>query len=146
MPLKDFLRKLFRASPHPDKKFPEDGILWREWNDETEKLIAERNRPVLLFVANPDPMVSPFLKAVMRAMPLNAELRGLLHDYYIAVFMMAESIPEYFRDLGAGSSYNIAILSPAGHTPLATIDPVSGKPEEIVTTITKVLVELQKNY
>jgi len=100
----------------------------------------------LLYVANPDPMVWPFLKAVFNAMPQNAKLRELLYDYYIALFMKADAVPEYFSSLGAGNRYNIAILSPAGLTPLITIDPESGKPEQIVTTITKVLSELQKVY
>jgi hypothetical protein len=126
--------------------FPKDGIRWYEWNDATEKLIAEKNRPVLLFVGNPDPMVWPFLKAVFQAMPLNAELRELLHGYYPALFMKIGSVPEYFSDLGAGKNYHIAILSPAGFTPLATIDPMGGKPVEIVETIAKVLKKLREAY
>ena len=149
MALKDFLKNLFHvgfSAPRSETISAKDGIQWRGWNDETEKLIAERNRPVLLCVANTDPMVWPFLKAVFNSIPKNPKLCELLHDYYIALFMKADSIPEYFSDLGAGKSYNIAILSPAGLTPLVTIDPISGKPEEIVTTITKVLIELQKVY
>lgn len=167
MAFKDFLRKFFKpfkSSTPLEKelfnkksgptspltldeiKLPKDGIRWYEWNDDTQKLIAERDRPILLFVANPDPMVWPFLKAVFKAMPLNPKLRELLHGYTLALFMKADSVPEYFSDLGAGKSYNIAILSPAGLTPLATIDPTGGKTEEIVNTITKVLEKLQEVY
>src|SRR5579859_246456 len=93
-------KSLFRkAAPGPE--FPTDGILWHEWNEATEKLIAERDRPVLLVVLNPEPTVAPFLKGVLRAMPSNAELRELLHGYYIALMIRADSIPDYFRDLGA---------------------------------------------
>ena len=65
-------------------EFPEDGILWREWNDETLRLIEERDRPVLLFVVDPDPAVAPFLKGILQAMPSNEKLRILLHDYFIS--------------------------------------------------------------
>ena len=61
-------------------EFPGDGILWRGCNDETLRLIAERDKPVLLFVANPDPMVWPFLRETFKAMPQNEKLRQLLGD------------------------------------------------------------------
>jgi len=44
-----------------EKEFPDKGILWRDWNDDTLRIIQEKNRPVLLFVADPDPFVWPFL-------------------------------------------------------------------------------------
>ncbi len=149
MPFMDFFKRLFGSKPPKfveDYQYPKDGILWRGWSDETAKLIQEKGRPVLLFVANTDGLVWPFLKAVLEEMPKNAKLRELLHSYYFGLFMKDDAIPEYFSDLGAGSRYNIAVLSPAGLTPLCTIDPAGGKPEEIVTTITKVLIELQKTY
>ena len=127
-------------------EFPKDGILWREWNEETIGMIEERDRPVLLFVANPDPFIAPFLEGVLHAMPLNEKLRDLLHDYYIALMVHAGSMPEYLEELDAGSRYNIAILSPAGLTPMVTIDPREGSPEEIVETITKVLQKLRDIY
>jgi hypothetical protein len=127
-------------------EFPKDGILWHEWNDETIRMIEERDRPVLLFVSNPDPLIAPFLKGVLRAMPLNEKLRDLLHHYYIALMVHIDSMPEYLEELDAGSRYNIAILSPAGLTPMVTIDPLGGKPEEIVETILKVLQKLQDIY
>ena len=132
----------FTAPP----EFPEDGILWHEWNDETIRMIEERDRPVLLFVSNPDPSVAPFLKGVLQAMPLNEKLRGLLHDYYIALMVHIDSMPEYLADLDAGSRYHIAVLSPAGLTPIVTIDPLGGRPEEIAETILKVLQKLQDVY
>lgn len=126
--------------------FPKDGIVWHDWSAETETLVAERNRPVLLFVANPDPTVAPFLKAVLRALPKNERLRELLDGYFVAVLIKADSVPELFKSLGAGSRYNIAVLSPAGLTPMTTIDPAGGKPEEIAATITKVLEKLKEIY
>ena len=127
-------------------EFPKDGILWHEWNDDTLGTIEERDRPVLLFVANPDPVIAPFLQGVLRAMPLNERLRNLLHEYYIALMVYSDSMPEYLEDLQAGSRYNIAILSPAGLTPMVTIDPMDGRPEEIVGTILKLLEKLQEVY
>jgi hypothetical protein len=41
-----------------EKEFPDKGILWRDWNDDTLRIIQEKNRPVLLFVADPDPFVA----------------------------------------------------------------------------------------
>jgi len=149
MSLKKLFSKLFIRSKAPsssDAQFPKDGILWHEWNDATRKLIADRNRPVLLFVANQDGMVWPFLRGVFQEMPLNAKLRELLNGYFIGLLMKGGEVPEYFRDLGAGGRFNIAILSPAGLTPMATIDPSKGKPKEIVGTILKVLENLQKTY
>jgi hypothetical protein len=145
--LKTIFQKLLGKGPSSlEPVFPKEGILWHDWNEVTEKLIQERNRPVLLFVANPDPTVSPFLKGVLGAMPANAKLRGLLHNYYIGLMIRVDSLPELFRALGAGSRYNLAILSPAGLTPLAVIDPAGGKPGEIVETITAVLEKLKEIY
>ena len=79
-------------------------------------------------------------------MPLNERLRNLLHDYYIALMVYSDSMPEYLEDLDAGSRYNIAVLSPAGLTPMVTIDPMDGSPEEIVGAILKVLEKLQEVY
>jgi hypothetical protein len=79
-------------------------------------------------------------------MPLNPKLRELLHDYYLAVMIQVDALPELFSALGAGSRYHIAVVSPAGYTPMATIDPADGKPEEIVETISKLFEKLQKIY
>jgi len=127
-------------------EFPEDGILWREWNDETLRLIEERDRPVLLFVVDPDPAVAPFLKGILQAMPLNEKLRILLHDYFIALMVRADSVPEYLEELGSGRQYHIAILAPVGLTPMVTFNPMQGRPGEVVETILKVLEKLQEVY
>jgi hypothetical protein len=113
-------------------QFPEQGILWRGWNDETLKLIQERGLPVLLFVADPKASVWPSLSAVFQAMPANARLRELLHERYPALLIAADALPDELKLLGAGDRYHIAVLSPAGLTPMITIDPGHGTPAEIV--------------
>lgn len=143
--IKSFFRK-FLPKGGSSPEWPKDGILWRGWSEETEKLIAARNRPILLFVPNPDPMVFPFLKGVFRAMPRNEKLRRLLNDYFYALYIEAPLLPKGFKDLGAGSRFNIAILSHLGFTPMATINPADGKPEAVVDTLAKVLEKLQENY
>jgi hypothetical protein len=40
-------------------EFPEQGILWRGWNEETLGIIAEKNWPVLFFIAAPIPSSGP---------------------------------------------------------------------------------------
>ena len=118
-----------------ESQFPEMGILWRGWSDETLSAIQEKKWPVLLFVADPDPIVWPFLREILKEMPANAKLRALLDEFFLALFIKAEALPEYLKELGAGSRYHIAILSPHGLTPMVTIDPVSGQPEEVVNRI-----------
>jgi hypothetical protein len=62
--------------PMPTSQFPEDGILWRDWSDETLRAIDEKKWPVLLFVADPDPRVWPFLREVFKEMPANRQAPG----------------------------------------------------------------------
>lgn len=96
-----------------EKDFPHKGILWRGWGDETLRIIQEKNRPVLLFVADTDPFVRPFLREIFKAMPANARLRQLLNDVYPALFIEANSVPPDLEALGAGSNYHVAVLSDA---------------------------------
>jgi hypothetical protein len=125
-------------------EFPEKGILWRDWNDETLAIIREKNRPVLLFVVDSDPLVALFLKAIFKAMPGNEKLRGLLHEFFPAVFIKADALPADLKLLGAGNAFHIAVLSPAGFTPMITFDPVSGNPEKMVDEIVRVLERLHE--
>jgi hypothetical protein len=118
-------------------EFPDRGILWLRWNDDTLGVVSEKQLPVLLFVANPDPLVWPFLCETFKEMPKNAKLRSLLHERCPALYIEAKELPEELKLLGAGSRYNIAILSPSGLTPLITIDPIGGKPAEIVDRIVR---------
>src|SRR5260370_41676785 len=74
----EFLKRTVSAMSTPE--FPEKGILWRGWNDETLSIINEKNRPVLLVVADPNPLVWPFLREILKEMPNNTKLRNLLHE------------------------------------------------------------------
>jgi hypothetical protein len=123
-------------------QFPEKGILWRGWDDETLTAIAEKKRPVLLFVADPNSVAWPFLKEIFKEMPANAKLRALLHEFYPALFIKADAVPEELEMLGAGSRYHIAVLSPYGLTPMVTIDPMRGSPSDVVNEIALILEQL----
>ena len=119
----------------PIPEFPDRGILWLVWNDETLRIINEKQNPVLLFVRDTDPIVWPFLRDLFKELPKNVKLRDLLHERCIALYTEVETLPEEQKALGAGSRYHVAILSPAGLTPLFTIDPKGGKPAEIAEHI-----------
>jgi hypothetical protein len=123
-------------------EFPDKGILWLRWNDATLRIINERQRPVLLFVADKDPFVWPFLREIFKKMPANIKLRTLLHESYPALYIETDELPADLKALGAGSRYHIAILSPYGLTPIVTIDPVSGKPAEVINDIVLILERL----
>ena len=127
----------------PTSQTPEEGILWRGWEDATFEFIKQKDKPILLFVADPDPTVAPFLKAVLGAMPADAKLRALLRDVFPAVLVETKAMPEYLAALGAGTAYHIAVLSPAGLTPLITLDPRGGKPQEVVAQLVRILEKLR---
>jgi len=133
-----------RAMSTPE--FPDRGILWRGWDEETLRIIDEKQQPVLLFVADTDPFVWPFLRETFKEMPNNAKLRDLLHARCPALYLEVGKLPEELKQLGAGSRYHIAILSPYGLTPLVTIDPAGGKPAEIVERITLILERILENW
>ena len=120
---------------------PDKGILWRGWDDHTLRIIQEKNRPVLLFVADIDPFVWPFLREIFKAMPANARLRQLLNDFYPALFIKADAIPADLKTLGAGSNYYIAVLSPYGLTPMVTIE-IQRSPEVVVRNVVEILERL----
>lgn len=122
--------------------FPDAGIVWKKWHAETEAELARRERPILLFVADPDPMVFPFLRAIFHAMPANARLRELLHDEFPALYIEAGELPETLAMFGAGRRYHIAILSPSGLNPLVVFDPVRGDAAALVAEIVAVLERL----
>ncbi|MFI5012411.1 MAG: hypothetical protein ACHQAY_08690 [Hyphomicrobiales bacterium] len=124
-------------------EFPDKGLLWRGWDDTTLRIINEKQRPVLLFVADTDPAVWPFLREVLREMPTNAKLRTLLHETYTALYIEPNALPEELKALGAGNRYHIAVLSPHGLTPIVTIDPVRGRPPEVVDEIVLILERLR---
>ena len=122
--------------------FPNAGIVWKKWNAETEAELAKRERPILLFVADPDPMVFPFLRGIFNAMPANARLRELLHDEFPGLYVEADAIPAALADFGAGRQYHIAVLSPYGLNPLVVFDPLRGDATAVVAEIVAVLERL----
>ena len=125
--------------------FPDSGILWRGWNEETLRLIAQRERPVLLFVADPDPPIWPFLRETFNAMPANARLRVLLHEFYTPLYVEARALPEDLKAFGAGSRYHVAVLSPHGLTPLVWVD-VRRAPNEVIAAIVDTLERLADSW
>ena len=126
--------------------FPDDGILWRGFNDDTLRIISERQNPVLLFVRDTDPLVWPFLREIFKTLPKNERLRDLLHERCVAVYAEVETLPEEQKQLGAGSRYFIAILSPFGLTPLVTVDPMGGTPTEIAERIAALLARIMETW
>jgi hypothetical protein len=127
-------------------EFPDGGILWRGWNEDTVDIIKARDKPVLLFVADPDPLVFPFLREIFREMPKNARLRALLHETYVALYLEATALPDELKLPGAGTDYHVAVLSPYGMTPLVTFDVVTGKPADLVAEIVLVLERLLETW
>jgi hypothetical protein len=130
------------APERPEQKFPDSGILWRGWDEETLRLIQQRERPVLLFVADPDPLVFPFLRETFKAMPGNARLRELLHEFYTPLYVEAAALPDDLKAFGAGTRYHVAVLSPHGLTPLVWVD-VRRPPAEVVAAIVDTLERMQ---
>jgi len=122
---------------------PADGILWRGWSDDLLRQLAERPRPVLLFIPDPEPTVAPFLAAIFRAMPASARLRTQLQEFYPALYVEPPLLPEDLRSFGAGTRWRIAILSPSGFNPLVVFDPVRGDPAAVVEEIATVLERLR---
>jgi hypothetical protein len=130
------------APEKPEHAFPSSGILWRGWNEETLRLIQQRERPVLLFVADPDPLIWPFLRETFNAMPANARLRELLHEFYTPLYVEARALPDDLKAFGAGSRYHVAALSPYGLTPLVWLD-VRRPPDQVVAAIVDTLERMQ---
>jgi hypothetical protein len=129
------------AAETPAQEASGGGILWRGWNEETLRLVAQRERPVLLFVADPDPLVWPFLREAFKAMPGNAKLCELLRDFYTPLYIEAGSLPEDLTAFCAGSRYHVAVLSPYGFTPLVWVN-VLRPPEEVIAAIVDTLERL----
>jgi len=105
------------------------------------RLVQQRERPVLLFVADPDPLVWPFLREIFKAMPASAKLCELLRDFYTPLYVEASSLPDDLAAFGAGSRYHVAVLSPYGFTPLVWID-VLRAPDKVIAAIVDTLERL----
>ena len=123
----------------------EAGIVWRSFED-TKHLLEERRRPVLAFVKDHGPRDWPFLREILRAMPGNEMLRTLLAGPCLPMLLEADALPEYMATLGAGDSYHIAVLSPAGLTTMARFDHITGDPDALVRDIAGVLERLAPVY
>ena len=126
----------------PEQVSPFGGILWRGWNEEALRLVQQRERPVLLFVADPDPLVWPFLRETFKVMPANTKLCDLLREFYTPLYIEASSLPDELKAFGAGSRYHIAVLSPYGFTPLIWIE-VPRPPDGVIATIVDTLERMQ---
>ena len=122
----------------PKSNTPKDGIPWLSY-EATVALLREAPRPVLAFVLDQDGARWPFLREIFAAMPKSPKLRTLLDGPCAAMLLKADSLPEYLATLGAGCSYHIAVLSPAGLTQMACFDYVTGDPEALVEEIASAL-------
>jgi hypothetical protein len=117
------------------------GILWLRCNDDALDAIAAKAQPVFLFVGSTDSAATPALRALFKAMPQNDRLRDLLHLHFSALFIEAGTeVPDDFEHL---RDYQVAVLSPVGLTPIATIDPTLGTVDEVVDRILVVLERLR---
>lgn len=124
-------------------------INWFDWNEETQKEIAKRGKPVLLFIYEPEEVpgiMHPFCRELLYNIESNQRLAELLNTDFIGLKINSDKIPEYMSLLGAGNAYYLAILSPAGLTPMATLDIITGKPEEIVGTLVKAFETLKSTW
>jgi hypothetical protein len=123
-----------------------EGIVWRRWNHETQVEIARRNQPVLLFVGPDGPLdyAIPFLRAIFAAMPANPQLRELLEDHFVPLYVEPNELTSELRAFGAGTSFRIAILSPDCITPLVTFRTETGDPARLVGEIALVLDRLRR--
>ena len=129
----------------PEPGFPDKGIIWHRWDAETVALIGEKKRPVLLFLADLLAPEWPFLREIFKEMPANERLRTLLHEAFVPLFVEGNAVPGELSELGAGSNYFIAVLSPYGLTPMVTINPV-GDPAKVVAQIVSVLERLAEAW
>ena len=133
------------APEKPEHAFPSSGILWRDWAEETLRLIQQRERPVLLFVADPDPLIWPFLRETFNAMPANARLRELLHEFYTPLYIEARALPDDLKAFGAGNRYHVAVLSPYGFTPLIWVN-ILRPPDDVIASIVDTLERLADSW
>jgi hypothetical protein len=119
------------------------GIVWLRWESASLDFIAEQGRPVFLFVGDLDPAVAPYLQALLRALPKNEKIRRLLGHEFPALFIESNAaVPEELAAFGAGDAFHVALLSPAGLTPLFTFNYVNDNADELAGTIGDALERL----
>jgi hypothetical protein len=100
------------------------GIIWKDYN-QTLQLLKENPRPIFAFVLDEDGTRWPFLREIFRALPQNKKLRELLDGPCVPMLLKSDALPPYLEELatlGPVKGYHIAILSPAGFTPLRSFD------------------------
>ena len=125
-------------------ELPNDGIIWRSY-DQTLRLVKENPRPVLAFVLDDDGTCWPFLREIFRVLPQNEQMRELLNGPCVPMLLKADALPPYLQELatlGPVKGYHIAILSPAGLTPIRIFDYVTGNPEALVGEIAHTLEQV----
>jgi hypothetical protein len=120
----------------------EDGSYWLRWNDETLDLFAERRRPIVVLVDDRDPAISARVRALRAAMSEHPRLCALMGNQFHGVFVDADAIPEHLAWLDAGTAFHLAVLSPIGWTPIATIDIMRDDTEALVDQIAQALTGL----
>jgi len=145
------IKKLLKLSLSHDGSSAESGektsggILWRSYDD-ILALLNERTRPVLAFVSDRDGTRSIFLREIFKALPKNEKLRNVLNGPCGAMLLEADSLPEDLAALGAGSQYHIAVLAPAGLTPLVVFNYVTKNPDALAAEIATVLEKLAPHW
>ena len=122
-----------------------DGILWYGY-DGAIALLKDRARPVLMLVMDEDGTRWPFLRELLKALPENKKLCGLLDGPCVALLLKADALPGYLAALGAGSAYHVAVLSPAGFTPLVIFDYVTGNPTALAAEIADGLEKIAPHW
>ena len=127
-------------------KFPDDGIDWHGWNAATLRKIAQKDRPVLVLVADPDPAVAPFLSGVVEAARQNPRLCELLRHDFLALLVPVDDLPDELSSLGAGRHYHLAIVSPSGFTPMTTFPFHTCTPSEVVEQIVVALERMLETW
>ena len=134
------------TSPVSKPNFPDDGIDWHGWNAGTLRKIVAKDRPVLVFVIDPDPTVAPFMHGIVEAVGENERLCQLLRHDFVALFMPIEDLPNELAALGAGRHYHLGIVSPSGFTPMMTFPFHTCTPSEVVEQMVVSLERLLETW
>ena len=132
------------APEKSEHEFPDSGILWRGWNEETLRLIGQRERAGLLFVADPDPLVWPFLRETFKAMPGNARLRELLHEFYTPLYIEARALPDDLPSLIGSRLRRLGVGEELIGAELAAMTPVVVAPT-VDRSVMGTVVDFAKN-
>jgi hypothetical protein len=119
------------------------GIHWLQWNDETLDVFARQRRPIVVLVDDRDQAVAARVGALRAAMSEHGQLCALMADHFHGVFVDADAIPEHLAWLDAGTAFHLAVLSPIGWTPIATIDLTHDDTGVLVELVAQTLAALE---